>query len=200
METPASPEETGDSEEKASSSDTGPKSYSELEMDATPSGSKRKQQSLSPDSNSNSDEKRIKQDDVETEVVSDDEKDDNVPDDEELLRRRTTKEEIEDLRKFLPQVETKHLETTEGSGCTHVVAIPKGSYYIPLQPIEKPVKSYNFTLDLFQERAVTCVDNYQSVLVSAHTSAGKTVVAEYVYVENVQAKSTVSVLGINQAI
>jgi len=34
-------------------------------------------------------------------------------------------------------------------------------------------------LDPFQERSVLCLDNHQSVLVSAHTSAGKTVVAEY---------------------
>lgn len=87
-------------------------------------------------------------------------------------------EDLEQLQKYLPQIELKTLETPEGSGCTHCVATSKGSYYIPLHPIEKPVKTYPFTLDLFQERAVQCVDNYQSVLVSAHTSAGKTVVAE----------------------
>ena len=34
-------------------------------------------------------------------------------------------------------------------------------------------------LDPFQKEAIRCVENNQSVLVSAHTSAGKTVVAEY---------------------
>lgn len=34
-------------------------------------------------------------------------------------------------------------------------------------------------LDPFQREALRCLENYQSVLVSAHTSAGKTVVAEY---------------------
>lgn len=82
------------------------------------------------------------------------------------------------LQRFLPQVEMKTLETAEGGGCSHVVAIPSGSYYIPLHPIEKPVKTWPFRLDNFQDRAISCVDNYQSVLVSAHTSAGKTVVAE----------------------
>lgn len=38
-------------------------------------------------------------------------------------------------------------------------------------------KQFPFTLDTFQMQAVKCVDNNQSVLVSAHTSAGKTVVA-----------------------
>ena len=40
-------------------------------------------------------------------------------------------------------------------------------------------KTYKFTLDPFQSRAVLCIENDQSVLVAAHTSAGKTVVAEY---------------------
>jgi ATP-dependent RNA helicase DOB1 len=34
-------------------------------------------------------------------------------------------------------------------------------------------------LDAFQREALRCIENNQSVLVSAHTSAGKTVVAEY---------------------
>ena len=42
-----------------------------------------------------------------------------------------------------------------------------------------PAKSYPFTLDPFQVAAVGCLERDESVLVSAHTSAGKTVVAEY---------------------
>uniref|UniRef100_A0A4W3K7U3 RNA helicase n=1 Tax=Callorhinchus milii TaxID=7868 RepID=A0A4W3K7U3_CALMI len=38
---------------------------------------------------------------------------------------------------------------------------------------------YPFILDAFQREAISCMDNNQSVLVSAHTSAGKTVCAEY---------------------
>lgn len=34
-------------------------------------------------------------------------------------------------------------------------------------------------MDAFQKEAILCIENNQSVLVSAHTSAGKTVVAEY---------------------
>ena len=44
---------------------------------------------------------------------------------------------------------------------------------------EKMAKEYPFTLDPFQARAVACLEANESVLVSAHTSAGKTVVAEY---------------------
>ena len=36
-------------------------------------------------------------------------------------------------------------------------------------------------LDPFQKQSLLCLENNQSVLVSAHTSAGKTVVALYVH-------------------
>ncbi len=45
---------------------------------------------------------------------------------------------------------------------------------------KKPAKEYKFTLDAFQRESIACLERNQSVLVSAHTSAGKTVVAEYV--------------------
>ena len=38
---------------------------------------------------------------------------------------------------------------------------------------------FPFKLDEFQEKAILCLENRESVLVSAHTSAGKTVVAQY---------------------
>ena len=40
-------------------------------------------------------------------------------------------------------------------------------------------KEYKFELDPFQKRAVECLERNESVLVAAHTSAGKTAVAEY---------------------
>ncbi|XP_013197192.2 exosome RNA helicase MTR4 [Amyelois transitella] len=70
------------------------------------------------------------------------------------------------------------LETHEG--CTHEVAMPPNHEYAPLLPLtSEPAKQYSFILDPFQKEAIMCIDNLQSVLVSAHTSAGKTVVAEY---------------------
>ena len=64
--------------------------------------------------------------------------------------------------------------------CTHEVAIPPHENYAPLEPPKnQPAKTYPFVLDPFQRAAILCIDNNQSVLVSAHTSAGKTVVAEY---------------------
>ena len=42
-----------------------------------------------------------------------------------------------------------------------------------------PAKVYPFTLDTFQQEAVNHIEKGDSVLVAAHTSAGKTAVAEY---------------------
>ena len=38
---------------------------------------------------------------------------------------------------------------------------------------------FPFELDIFQKRGIIRVQNHQNVLVCAHTSSGKTVVAEY---------------------
>ena len=58
--------------------------------------------------------------------------------------------------------------------------MPPGVEYVPLKPLSKtPVKEFPFVLDPFQREALRCIETSQSVLVSAHTSAGKTVVAEY---------------------
>ncbi|XP_022723216.1 DExH-box ATP-dependent RNA helicase DExH9 [Durio zibethinus] len=71
----------------------------------------------------------------------------------------------------------------EAVGCVHDVSYPEG--YVPstssteLPKDCKPAKEFPFTLDPFQSEAINCLDNGQSVMVSAHTSAGKTVVALY---------------------
>ncbi|KAI4461014.1 atp-dependent rna and dna helicase [Holotrichia oblita] len=79
---------------------------------------------------------------------------------------------------FKERIVVHTIETIEA--CTHEVAYPPGQTYIPLQPHKgEPAKKYPFALDPFQKESILCVDNNQSVLVSAHTSAGKTVVAEY---------------------
>ncbi|KAK3182605.1 ATP-dependent RNA helicase mtr4 [Lecanicillium sp. MT-2017a] len=66
----------------------------------------------------------------------------------------------------------------------HQVALPPDlDYeYVPLSehksPAE-PARSWPFKLDPFQSLSVASIERDESVLVSAHTSAGKTVVAEY---------------------
>lgn len=65
----------------------------------------------------------------------------------------------------------------------------------PYQPLVAatmaPAKEYKFVLDPFQKEAILCIENNQSVLVSAHTSAGKTVVAEYAIARSLKNKQRV---------
>ncbi|KAL0958925.1 hypothetical protein HGRIS_014241 [Hohenbuehelia grisea] len=64
----------------------------------------------------------------------------------------------------------------------HQVAVPPGYNYVPISkhvPPAKPAREYKFELDPFQKVSVYAIQRNESVLVSAHTSAGKTVVAEY---------------------
>ncbi|GMY35161.1 DExH-box ATP-dependent RNA helicase DExH10 [Fagus crenata] len=73
--------------------------------------------------------------------------------------------------------------------CIHEVAVPSGYTSTKdeslrgtlLNPMynDKMAKTYQFTLDPFQSVSVACLERNESVLVSAHTSAGKTAVAEY---------------------
>ncbi|GLH11936.1 Superkiller viralicidic activity 2-like 2 [Gryllus bimaculatus] len=82
---------------------------------------------------------------------------------------------IDELR---TRIKIHTVETLEA--CVHEVAVPPDAEYIPLKANSgKAAKEYKFILDPFQKEAILCIDNNQSVLVSAHTSAGKTVVAEY---------------------
>uniref|UniRef100_A0AAG5DBN2 RNA helicase n=1 Tax=Anopheles atroparvus TaxID=41427 RepID=A0AAG5DBN2_ANOAO len=76
--------------------------------------------------------------------------------------------------------------------CTHEVAVYPDQKYTPLvPPTSKPAKDYPFVLDPFQKEAILCIENNQSVLVSAHTSAGKTVVAEYAIAKSLAEKQRV---------
>ncbi|KAK1392047.1 DExH-box ATP-dependent RNA helicase DExH10 [Heracleum sosnowskyi] len=73
--------------------------------------------------------------------------------------------------------------------CVHEVAVPSGYSVVKDEAIHgtlsDPVftgtmaKTYQFNLDPFQSVSVACLERNESVLVSAHTSAGKTAVAEY---------------------
>ncbi|KAL8968239.1 MAG: hypothetical protein Q9183_002556 [Haloplaca sp. 2 TL-2023] len=83
------------------------------------------------------------------------------------------------------------LQVTEDGGALvlshqvrHQVALPqdKESNYVPLSKHirpAKPAREWPFKLDPFQEVSIMSIEREESVLVSAHTSAGKTVVAEY---------------------
>ncbi|KAF4108016.1 hypothetical protein G5714_010775 [Onychostoma macrolepis] len=107
---------------------------------------------------------------------------DNDGSDEVVLGKRQKLETVSaeeiNLSELMPKVKAEQVETVEG--CTHEVVLPADEEYTPLKPrVGKAAKEYPFILDPFQREAILCIDNNQSVLVSAHTSAGKTVCAEY---------------------
>ncbi|KAK4475785.1 hypothetical protein MN116_001042 [Schistosoma mekongi] len=77
-----------------------------------------------------------------------------------------------------PRIQIHKISSPET--CTHEVAVPPDVEYKPIvKDCGSPARTFPFTLDAFQQQAIICIDNNQSVLLSAHTSAGKTVVAEY---------------------
>ncbi|XP_057436615.1 DExH-box ATP-dependent RNA helicase DExH9 [Lotus japonicus] len=95
------------------------------------------------------------------------------------------------LKRKSPEEPTTQLQRGEELqyDCVHDVSYPHG-YIHPPPPSSssssssssthtEPAKKFPFTLDPFQSQAITCIENGESVMVSAHTSAGKTVVALY---------------------
>lgn len=88
-----------------------------------------------------------------------------------------------------PKQESAPKRRTLARTCVHEVAVPSGYVSTKDESIhgtlsnpayngEMP-KTYQFELDPFQQVSVACLERNESVLVSAHTSAGKTAVAEY---------------------
>ncbi|XP_008199268.1 exosome RNA helicase MTR4 isoform X2 [Tribolium castaneum] len=101
---------------------------------------------------------------------------------ESFSKKAKTEEEVDlqdiNLEELKNRIVVHVIESMES--CTHEVACPPGQEYTPLKTCRgEPAKTYPFVLDSFQKESILCVDNNQSVLVSAHTSAGKTVIAEY---------------------
>ncbi|CAD5205733.1 unnamed protein product [Bursaphelenchus okinawaensis] len=104
--------------------------------------------------------------------------DEAVNDEENRVTAPNTDQDIMNEAEAGPKVRTFDLLRQEN--CIHEVAVPAYMQYVPLeQRNTSPAKLYPFQLDSFQAEAINCVDNYQSVLVSAHTSAGKTAIALY---------------------
>ncbi|RKP36203.1 hypothetical protein BJ085DRAFT_34282, partial [Dimargaris cristalligena] len=76
----------------------------------------------------------------------------------------------------------------------HQVALPPDYPYVPIsqhKSPENPARTYPFTLDPFQRVSIASIERSESVLVSAHTSAGKTVVAEYAIALSLREKQRV---------
>ncbi|KAK9989592.1 hypothetical protein SO802_029831 [Lithocarpus litseifolius] len=118
------------------------------------------------------------------------------PEDSELLvtpiqqSTSTGKSEPDDLEVTrTPNQESLRNQSNLTRTCIHEVAVPNGYASTKVESVHgtlsnpmyngKMAKTYPFTLDPFQRVSVACLERNESVLVSAHTSAGKTAVAEY---------------------
>lgn len=84
----------------------------------------------------------------------------------------------------------------------HQVAVPGGYNYVAISqhvPSAKPDREYKFELDPFQKVSVYAIQRNESILVSAHISAGKTVVAEYAIAQCLARKQRVIYTSPNKA-
>lgn len=77
------------------------------------------------------------------------------------------------------QEKNKNEEEKQIIDVSHSVSLPPGytptiDMLHPTYPPPNPAKVYPFELDPFQKMSVACLERSESVLVSAHTSAGKT--------------------------
>jgi len=71
----------------------------------------------------------------------------------------------------------------------HQVSLPPDYAYVPISQHVSPAtpaRTWPFELDPFQKVAIASIERIESVLVSAHTSAGKTVVAEYAIAQSLK--------------
>ncbi|CAH1426298.1 unnamed protein product [Lactuca virosa] len=86
-------------------------------------------------------------------------------------------------------------EAEAGVACVHDCSYPENYVAVPrrsnTEEDSKPAKEFPFTLDPFQAEAINCLNAGESVMVSAHTSAGKTVVASYAIAMSLKNKQRV---------
>ena len=102
--------------------------------------------------------------------------DEEDPEDQQIAKKRLEDIEIEKI--------------SSDEGCIHEVYFPK-DYDRKQFKGDLKAKKYAFTLDPFQDKAVKAIESDESVLVCAHTSAGKTAVAEYAIAHSLKRNSRV---------
>ncbi|KAL3651514.1 Exosome RNA helicase MTR4 [Castilleja foliolosa] len=112
--------------------------------------------------------------------------------------KRKSSEEGKGNNETPPTKQQRENESTdEPVACLHDVSYPEGYVHRPSssslvdEEHSKPPKEFPFALDPFQLEAIKCLDNGESVMVSAHTSAGKTVVALYAIAMSLRNKQRV---------
>ncbi|ETO18511.1 hypothetical protein RFI_18754, partial [Reticulomyxa filosa] len=87
--------------------------------------------------------------------------------------------------------QAQHVEELDVTGCVHKIAYPPTRDEEELSRLQTrtamelskkvsiPARTFKYELDVFQSQSVACIEGSHNVLVAAHTSAGKTTVAEY---------------------
>ncbi|ORZ40579.1 rRNA-processing arch domain-domain-containing protein [Catenaria anguillulae PL171] len=128
-------------------------------------------------------------DTVEIEAVVDDEP---IPEalDERCCAAHNGNGTGNDAEQYDPEdVNSGSVQFTKANVSTrHEVVLPTG---FDRAAYAEWVRQYPFTLDPFQEYSIYCIQRNESVLVAAHTSAGKTVVAEYAIAQALKNKQRV---------
>ena len=102
----------------------------------------------------------------------------------DAAKRRKVNDDDGDVDAQPPTNDAARAPSSARTSCVHEVAMPRdwtGDLAALHDPVFRgtPAKEYPFTLDAFQATATAVLERNESVLVAAHTSAGKTVVAEY---------------------
>lgn len=142
----------------------------------------------------NEESPKAKKQKLNTDVVDEDRIDENKPiaaDFSRWMNQETLTHEATTTNKVLKPSDAapKKSESKEqeiSTGTSHDKSVRQYSSFPPgwekppsVVESKEPAKTYSFTLDPFQKQAISYIQQNQSVLVAAHTSAGKTAVAEY---------------------
>jgi len=108
---------------------------------------------------------------------------------EAVTRASAVKPSVDTEEKNTKKVEEASSQQNISTGTSHDKSVrsysaypknlPEGHTLPKTKPSDIPAKTYAYTLDPFQAQAIEYIEKEESVLVAAHTSAGKTTVAEY---------------------
>ena len=134
-------------------------------------------------------------------VVEAEEEDNSLAERQEAKRRRKEEEAAPVVTDTFQTEQSREIAASAGlqakddgalvlqHNIQHQVSLPPDYAYVPIsqhKPPEHPARTWPFELDPFQKVSIASIERGESVLVSAHTSAGKTVVAEYAIAQSLK--------------
>ena len=107
------------------------------------------------------------------------EEEEREEEEEEEEKEKEEKEKEKEEEKEKEKEEKEKEEKKEKNNINFIYAIEDNEDISKFDEIKNPAINYPFILDDFQKRSIIRLEQGQNVLVCAHTSSGKTVVAEY---------------------